>query len=196
MRESNFDYWSYRIHSQRIHLSVKLITLRPEQIHIHADRRLAFQVLTAFGASGEEKGKPSSEVIEDGGDTKLVRFTSNVSLLGKQMTYTSLENVRLVQPERIEFSLVPGKGIITGGLKELEDKFTLTDNSGCTVLKYESAFGIRWSWSGWLVGKLIIAQIIKSHMRSHLKEVKETIEARARRSRVFPQVTVCPEIDQ
>jgi hypothetical protein len=39
------------------------IRLEPVECHIHADRRLAFQVLTAFGAKQEDGG--ASRVLAD-----------------------------------------------------------------------------------------------------------------------------------
>ncbi len=50
------------------------IRLKPADLHIHADRRLAFQVLTAFGA--RQEGGSSSRVLKDHGDRKLVEFHS------------------------------------------------------------------------------------------------------------------------
>src|SRR5207247_10855445 len=50
------------------------IRLRPVEIHIHADRRLAFQVLTAFGARQDDGG--SSVVLKAEGDRRLVAFQS------------------------------------------------------------------------------------------------------------------------
>ena len=53
-----------------------VIPVRMEAVetHIHADRRLAFQVLTAFGAGQPDGG--SSTVLRDEGHRKLVEFRS------------------------------------------------------------------------------------------------------------------------
>jgi len=53
------------------------IRLKPVELHIHADRRLAFQVLTAFGARQEDGG--SSTVLKDEGDRKLVAGLAGIS---------------------------------------------------------------------------------------------------------------------
>ena len=90
--------------------------------------------------------------------------------------------------------MVPAHGIITGGLRQLTDGFELEKQGNCTVLTYKSRFGIRWSVGGWLLGKVLIGPIIKKHMIAHLGEVKEMIENRARRSRVYPQLP-CDEGD-
>ncbi len=56
------------------------IRLAPVALHIHADRRLAFEVLTAFGARQEDGG--ASAVLRDEGDRKLVEFHSVIPVPG------------------------------------------------------------------------------------------------------------------
>ncbi len=175
-------------------MTIKPIELQPAEVHIHADRRLAFQVVTAFGAAMSENGAPPPQVLQDEGDRKLVAFSTPVMLLGMSKTFPTTEWLTMREPEQIDFSLVPGNGPITGGLKMLEDRFTFEDRSGCTLMRYESTFAIRWSWPGWLLGKLLFAPAIKSHMRHHLDDVKMMIEERAKRSRVYPQLESCPEM--
>ena len=175
-------------------MTVKPITIKPEEVHIHADRRLAFEVLTSFGTAMSSEDGGGAKVLRDEGDRMLVQFNTPVKLLGRKKIWPTEEWVTLTEPEQIDFELVPGEGPLVGGLKLLMDRFTLRDASGCTVLRYESTFGIRWSWPGWLLGKLVIAPLISSHMRHHLDGVKDTIEARAARSRVYPRVDSCPEM--
>ncbi len=166
-------------------MAVIPIRIEPEEIHIRADRRLAFQVVTAFGAEQGEHGA-SAKVLETEGDRMLVEFNTQVKLLfGMTRVFRTVEWVTLDEPERIDFSLVPGKGPVTGGLKLLEDRFILEDDAGCTDLRYESSFGIRWSIWGWVIGKLWVERYLKRHMREHLATLKETIEARAKRSRLY-----------
>ena len=174
-------------------MTVKPIRLEPAEIHIHADRRLAFQVLTAFSAGRSESGVPGPKVLEDEGERKLVAFHTPVKVLRWRTVFPTNEWVTLYEPGQIDFNLVPGKGPITGGLKLLKDRFTLEDREGCTLMRYDSTFGIRWSWPGWILGKLLFAPVLRSLMRHHLDEVKVTIEERAKRSRVYPQVESCPE---
>lgn len=175
-------------------MTVKPIALPTAEIHIHADRRLVFQVVTAFGAATSESGAPGPKLLQDDGDRKLVQFSTPVKLLGMQKAFPTNEWVTMKEPERIDFNLVPGDGPITGGLKLLSDRFTFEDQSGCTLMRYDSTFGIRWSWPGWVLGKLLFAPILKSHMRHHLDGLKVMVEERAKRSRVFPQVASCPEM--
>ncbi len=177
-------------------MTIKPIALPPAEIHIHADRRLAFQVVTAFGAAASGGGVPGPKILQDEGDRKLVAFSTPVKLLGMNRVFPTTEWVTLNEPEQIDFDLVPGKGPIAGGLKLLKDRFTFEDREGCTLMRYESTFAIRWSWPGWILGKLLFAPIIGSHMRHHLDELKVMIEERASRSRAFPQVASCPEMGE
>ena len=176
-------------------MAVKPIRLEPEEIHVHADRRLAFEVLTAFGAKTAEPGH-STTVLQDEGSKKLVEFHTPVALgFGRVGVFKTVEWVVMYPPELITFDLVPAKGLVSGALRLLDDRFVFTDSGGCTVLRYESTFGLRWSWIGQLLGYALIAPIMRRHMREHLESMKETIEARARRSRKYPQVE-CAEMQR
>ena len=55
------------------------IRLATVELHMHVDRRLAFEVLTAFGARQDDGG--SSTVLKDEGDRKLVEFRSVIPTL-------------------------------------------------------------------------------------------------------------------
>lgn len=164
------------------------IRIPSQAIHVNADRRLAFQVLTAFGVSKGNEG-PYSRVLEDQGTRKFVEFTTPISLgFGMHKTWVTTEWVELHEPDAIDFELFPGKGPITGGLKLLSDRFELSDHGGCTQRTYHSKFGIEWSVLGWVLGKIYTQNFLEKHMREHLSEVKNVIEARAEKSRVHPQV--------
>ncbi len=154
--------------------SIIPIRLRPVEVHVHADRRLAFQVLTAFGAKQEDGG--SSRVLRDDGDRKLVEFHTPI---GKK-TYRTVEWVTLREPEEIRFDGVEGP------LALLRDRFVLADAGGCTLFRYESTIGIKGSLAGWLIGRLRVRPRLVRFMRAHGLELKETIEARAKRSHLYP----------
>ena len=170
-------------------MAVIPIKIKPEKIHITSDRRLAFQVITAFGASNGSKGienGPSNRVLREEDDRKLIEFVTPVNLgPGMSRNWVTNEWVKMSEPEEVTFDLVPGKGPITGGLKLLSDRFVFEVVDNCTDLTYESTFGIRWSVFGWLFGKMFVERYLKKHMREHLAEVKPVIEARAARSRVY-----------
>ena len=111
------------------------IRLKPVEVHIHADRRLAFQVLTAFG--GQQDDGSSSTVLQDAGDRKLVEFHSLMPTpRDGGRFYRTVEWVTLREPEEIRFEGVEGP------LDLLHDRFLLRDVGGCTLFRYESTFGL------------------------------------------------------
>lgn len=154
------------------------IRMDPVEIHIHADRRLAFQVLTAFGA--KQPDGSSSRVLREEGDRKLVEFHSLIPTSRGKKIYRTVEWVTLREPEGINFEGVEGP------LDLLKDRFVLEDDGGCTRFRYESSFGMKGWVLGWLVGRFAVKPVLRRFMRDHVRGLKETIEARAKRSRVFP----------
>ena len=157
------------------------VTLPPLELHVHADRRLAFQVITAFGAS-TPGSRASTRIISREEGRLLVEFhTPGRGLLGRPKLHRTVEWVTLHEPHRVEFDTVEGP------LSMMHDRFILKGEGGCTLLRYESEFAIGgWLW-GWLVGVLYARPALGRLMREHMAEMKETIEARARRSSVYPQ---------
>lgn len=154
------------------------IRLDPVEIHIHADRRLAFQVLTAFGAKQPDGG--SSRVLSEEHGRKLVEFHSVMPTKAGKKVYRTVEWVTLQEPEWIDFQGVEGP------LDLLRDRFVLEDVGGCTRFRYESTFGVRGGIFGWLVGQLRVKPLLRRFMHAHTHALKDTIENRATRSRVFP----------
>jgi hypothetical protein len=155
------------------------IRLTPVELHIHADRRLAFQVLTAFGARQEDGGW--SIVLNDEGDRKLVEFHSVIPTPGRsEAIYRTVEQVTLREPDEIRFEGVEGP------LDLLSDRFLLEDVAGCTLFRYESTFGLRGGLAGWLRGQLVVRRVLHRFMRRHSLKLKKTIEDRAKRSRLYP----------
>lgn len=175
------------------HISIDL----PDQsVHIHAQRELAFEVITSFGVGGMGGSDgPSNVVLKEDGRRMLVEFHTPLKFGPISTTWKSTEWVTPEKPVSIDFELVPAGGIINGGLRELKDRLTLEKRGNCTLLTYKSRFGIRWSVGGWLFGKVLIGPIIKKHMIEHLGEVREMIENRAKRSRLYPQLD-CDEADE
>ena len=165
---------------------MKPIVLEPRSIHIRADRRLVFQVLTAYGNMGLDGY--ASEVMEDHGDRKLVEFHTPLKIRKKTHVVRSVEWVQLTEPERIDFWLAEGyedKSIFA--LNLLEDAFALEARDGCTEMTYESRFAVKTPVIGWILARLMIAPVMRRHMVDHLGDLRGLCEARAERSRVFPQ---------
>ena len=155
------------------------IRMEPVETHIHADRRLAFQVLTAFGASQSDGG--STAVLQDEGHRKLVEFRTLIPTAGgSRKMFRTVEWVTPHEPGAIDFQGVEGP------LHFLKDRFVLEDAGGCTRFRYESTFGLKGWIVGWLVARFRVKPFLSHFMRAHTRALKATIEERARRSRVFP----------
>lgn len=157
------------------------IHMPPVIVHIHADRRLAFQVLTAFGNGVPLQGA-STRVLERDGGSLLVEFhTGGRNLFGRPKTYRTVERVTLSEPSHIEF-----EGIEVP-VSMLRDRFELTSEDGCTRFTYRSTFGVKGWIFGWLLGLLLVRPIMRRLMVEHTAGLKQSIEQRAQRSKVYPQ---------
>jgi hypothetical protein len=159
------------------------IRLKPVEIHIHADRRLAFQVLAAFGTRQDDGS--SSTVLKAEGDRRLVEFHSVIPTFRRgqkrgQRTYRTVEWVTLLEPDEIRYEGVEGP------LALLQDRFVLRNLDGCTLFRYESTIGIKGGIAGWLKGQLLVRPVLGRFMRNRSRRLKETIEARAKESRLYP----------
>jgi hypothetical protein len=143
---------------------------------MHADRRLVFQVVTAFGpASG-------SKVLEHESDRLLVEFhTQGRNLIGQRKSYRTVEWVMPSEPSSVDFELVEGP------LSMLHDRFILEEQAGCTRFVYQSEFGVKGWIAGWLLGRLAVRPMLRRMMREHVVDIKQTVELRAQRSMAFPQ---------
>ena len=161
-------------------MTVIPVTLKPQEVHFDADPALAFQVVTAFGVSGPN-GRSPTRVLQEEEGRLLVEFHGVAkNLLGKPRPWRTVEWVTLHEPGSIDFAGVEGPFTL------LRDRFTFIPVDGCTVLRYESTIGWRGWIVGWLAAQLLAKPVVKRHMRSHLAELKQTIEARAQRSKLFP----------
>ena len=162
------------------------ITVPPLKVHLHADRRLVYQVVTAFGGPSFEEGA-STTVLDRDGERLLVQFdTPAKDFLGRRKTYRTVEWVSAREPDLIEFDGVEGP------LPLLHDRFVLAEAGKCTNLIYESEFGVRGGVIGWIFGKLIVMRLMRRMMREHMAELKRSVETRSERSRVYPH-PICDE---
>lgn len=150
---------------------------------MHADRRLAFQVITAFGVSQGLGGSRSRVLEQDEDGRRLVEFhTPAEGWAGRQKVYRTMEWVTLVEPERVDFEGVEGP------LTLLHDRFILRTEGNCTRLRYESQMGLRGWLLGWIIARFYARPRLERLMRAHLEEMKGAVEARARRSKIYPQM--------
>lgn len=155
------------------------IHMPPARAHIRADRRLAFEVITAFGIGRDEH---APHILEsDATGRLLVEFHSATpTITGGTRRYRTVERVTLTPPERVDFEGV------TGPLPLLRDRFMLEDAEGCTEFTYDSTFAVNGWLAGWLVGQLYVRPLLGEFMRRHVEELTHTIEARAAQSHVYP----------
>lgn len=173
------------------------INLPDQTIHIHAQRELVFEMVSTLGnsANGKKESRshgspttPAVKIIATSGNRQLVEFHTPLKIGPLSTTWKTTEWVTPNAPSSIDFDLLPDKGPIGGGLRQLNDRFEFDAVGNCTELTYKSRFGIRWSIGGWILGKLVFGPIIRSHMVTHLTELKLTVENRAKRSRLYPQL--------
>ena len=158
------------------------------EVRVQADRRLAFQVLTAWGAAGPD-GRPTATVLEDTADRVLCEFETPLrSYFGLKWVQRTVEWVTVSEPERIEFEAVKAP------LPVLRCYWSLDEWGDCCVFRYDATIALHGSFLGWIFGFLFIRPMMKRMMRDHVAELKHTIEARAARSRIFPQQP-CPPGD-
>ena len=161
------------------------IRMPTAEVHLHADRRLAFQVLTAWSAARPD-GRPTAKVLEKSGDRLLCEFYTPVNVIfGLNWLQRTVEWVRTTEPELIEFEAVKAP------LPLLLCTWSLEEWGACCLFKYDATIALHGSVLGWVFWVLFVKPMLKRMMNAHLAELKETIEARAVRSRVFPQQP-CP----
>ena len=157
------------------------------EVLVQADRRLVFQVLTAWGAASPD-GRATSRVLKREGDRLYIEFHTPVRMLfGLKMVFRTLEWVTLEEPGLIDFETHKG------AIPVLHCIWTLEEWGDCCRFKYDATFAAHGSVLGWVFGVLLLRPMMARMMREHLVELKGTIEARAARSRVFPQKPCPPE---
>jgi len=161
------------------------ITVRPVEVTIHSDRRLACEVLTAWGTT-KVGDKPAARVMREQDKGQLIEFhTPIMSMLGVNYVARTLERVVVTEPKHISFEGV--EGIVP----RMICQFHIDEWGDCTRFRYETEFAIHGSVFGWIFGVTFVRLAMHSMMKKHSLEIKETIEKRASRSRVYPQKD-CP----
>ena len=164
------------------------IRIPTAEIRVQADRRLAFQVLTAWGVASPG-AKPTARVLERTADRVLAEFHTPVSTyFGLKWVQRTVEWVSVAEPERITFEAVKAP------LPLMLCYWSLDEWGDCCLFKYDATIALSGSIFGWILGTLLVRPMFKRMMRQHLIELKATIEARSARSRIFPQ-RPCPPVD-
>lgn len=161
-------------------MTPKPIRLRPQTIRIDAPRELVFQMMSHFGR-GRLPGDNSeaSRVICREGDRLVAEFRTRAGFF----TYTTLEEVRLHPPERIEFRHLAGPLAYAAeefAFRALTERRTELTHSGEFVWSRFPLFGR-------LGGLIYTRPVFERAIAAHMAQLKSAAEARAARSRVFPR---------
>ncbi len=155
------------------------IKLPELKVHIKADQRLVFQLLSAIGQGQMPGSEGSSKVLESNGDTMVAEFTTPVKTLTGRRSYRTVEEVTLYPSERITFHGLEGP------LPHMQEEFRLEGEEGCTDLYYTGEFGMGYWVFGWLMARFYVRGLLKKTILDHMMEIKEAAESRAQRSLVF-----------
>ncbi len=148
-------------------------------VHIMADRRLVFQMLSAIGQGQMPGSEGSSKVLEREGDRIVAEFHTPVKSVTGTKVYRTVEEVYLYPEERITF-----RGL-EGPMALMEEEFLLEEDQGCTDLHYSGTFAMGYWIFGWLVARFYVKRMLQRVVREHMLEIKGASEARASRSKVF-----------
>ncbi|MCI0812684.1 MAG: SRPBCC family protein [Chloroflexi bacterium] len=158
----------------------KRIQLKTHRVRIKAPRELIFQKMSSFGR-GHLKGdtNESSEVLSRDGDKLVVKFRTKAG----PISYDTVEEITLESPRRITFKH------LSGPLHYAWEEFVLEDVSEFeTELVHDGEFiWNRIPFIGWFGGMIYTKPTFERLMIQHMGQIKETCEARAARSRVFPR---------
>ena len=105
----------------------------------------------------------------------IVEFRTTVTgLLGGRKTHRTVERVTLSEPSEIRFEGLEGP------LDLLRDRISLVEENGGTRLRYESTFGLKGSFLGWLLGMLYVKRVLSRFMQQHLRQLRDSMEGEAR----------------
>lgn len=156
------------------------IKLQSHKVHIEAPRELIYQKMSSFG-SGKLKGdnNESSKVISKEGNKLVVEFVTKAG----PFSYTTVEEINLYPPERITFQH------LSGPLHHAWEEFIFNDVDGFATELIHNGEIIwkKFPFFGWLGGRIYTKPAFERVLEKHMAQIKESCEARAARSRVFPR---------
>lgn len=145
------------------------IKMKPAEVQIKSDRLGVYTRLTSF-ADDSPPGGPRV-LVREGPGVLIAEFRTSVTgLLGGSKTYRTVERVTLNAPVDIRFEGIEGP------LDLLRDRISLAEESGGTMVRYESTFGLRGSLLGWLLGMFYVKRLLGRFMQQHLQQLKASIE--------------------
>ena len=158
----------------------KPIRLETHRVRIRAHRELIFQMMSSFGR-GRLQGdtNESSEVISRDGNELVVKFKTKAG----PFSYDTVEEITLDPPRRITFKHV------SGPLHYAWEEFVFEE---ITEFETDIVHNGEFIWKrvpffGWFGGMVYTKPTFERVMAKHMAVIKESSEARAARSRVFPR---------
>lgn len=157
------------------------VTIGPVSTRIAAPPPLVYQLISAIGQGVAPDGE-RTDVIQRNGDELVCDFWTTVSLpLVADRIVRTRERVTLRPPDTIDFEHLDGP---VRGLKE-----TITvsaDPGGGSRIAYVGTYEPRGIVHHLLAG-LLARPVIRRIVREHFDDIRSRAEARAARSRVFPE---------
>lgn len=158
----------------------KPIRLKTHRVRINAPRELLYQMMSSFGR-GRLAGdnNESSEVISREGDKLVVKFRTKAG----PISYDTVEEVTLEPPSRITFRHM------SGPLHHAWEEFVFEEITEFEMeLVHDGEFiWKRFPFFGWFGGMIYTKPTFERVLTKHMAQLKESAEARAARSRVFPR---------
>ncbi len=148
------------------------IRLAQQRIYVHAAPELVYQYVSSLG--------PDARVIERGENELVAEFVTRVG----RWRVRTLERVGLEPSERITYEQL--RPVVSAQGAEEEFIFHRLANGGCE-LHYRGLLHPRWGPAGWALTRWLLKPLWDSVIRRHMQELKAGAEARALRSRMFPQ---------
>ncbi|WP_328876135.1 SRPBCC family protein [Streptomyces sp. NBC_00287] len=145
--------------------------LGPRSVDIAAPRETVFDVIAQpYLGRATRAMREKVTVLEQGSDMVLAAHRTPVA--GGRLTATTVETVRFVRPERVDFRLVRGP------VPAVTETFELTEEQAGTRLVYRGKLGTDlWALGQWWGGA--VAPRWEATVAATLTAVKEEAERRA-----------------
>jgi hypothetical protein len=144
--------------------------LRPLEIEIDAPRDLVFDVISAPYLGRTPKAMEAKlRVLQRGGDLVLAEHRT---VARRGLTAVTLEMVRFLRPERVEFALVRGP------VPALTEAFELSENTDRTRLRYSGELETDLWRAGQLWGGMV-ARDWTSAVEASLEVIRSEAERQA-----------------
>jgi hypothetical protein len=159
------------------------VIIGPVSTRIRAQPQLVYQMLSAIG-QGDGRDGERAEVLQRSDDELVCDFWTSVSLpLMVDRLVRTRERVTLRPPDTVEYEHLDGP---VRGLRETITVGPAPD--GGTRMSYVGTYEPRGILDH-LRARLLARPLIGRVIRQHFDDVRQRAEARAARSRVFPDAS-------